>query len=68
MLRAVEHQSGVPGRVLLISDQSPHQSSWSERFRTRRVDGLGGADGASFLTALLREQGLQEEVPVTRLV
>jgi hypothetical protein len=68
LLANIENQGHLPGRLLLLSDRSPHQGVWSQRLIVRRVEGLAVPDGVGFLTTLLRDQKRDGEVPPDRLV
>src|ERR1039458_3144661 len=40
LLRVIENQNGLRGRVLLVTDRSPHPGGWSSRLKLARVDSL----------------------------
>ena len=66
LLRAVENQNGLQGRVLLLTDRSPHPGGWSSQLKLARVEGLEIQEGVRYLSALLKEHDREQEVPIDR--
>jgi hypothetical protein len=65
-LRSVENQNGLQGRVLLLTDRSPHPGAWSSQLKLARVEGLEIQEGVRYLSALLKEHDREQEVPIDR--
>jgi glycosyltransferase involved in cell wall biosynthesis/tetratricopeptide (TPR) repeat protein len=66
LLRAVENQNGLQGRVLLLTERSPHPGRWSSQLKLARVEGLEIQEGVRYLSALLKEHDREQEVPIDR--
>jgi tetratricopeptide (TPR) repeat protein/glycosyltransferase involved in cell wall biosynthesis len=66
LLRTLENQAGLQGRVLLLTDRSLSPGPWSARFQLAQVGGLETEEGVGLLSALLKEQAREEEVTPDR--
>lgn len=65
-IRRLGHQPRLDGRLVLVTSRHLEASVWSERCIVKRLDALDGDSAVDFLTKLLTERGLADEVPELR--
>jgi len=66
-LRTIKNKTGLPSRVLLLTDRHPHPGTWSENILSRRLESLDAEDGEAYMLDLLQQKQLSTTISPEQL-